>query len=174
MKYIVTFDVDKGAYLKFLNFTVKRACQTQSQFKAFAINLVAWLFITVFFMFIFQSFTSKVSSIDLSSALVGALPFCLIIGYSMYANFNARKFSIPNKQGIILGAKSIELTPEGITETSAVSKCHYSWSCVEEVTENSGDYYIFLDKMFALIIPSSAFVSQGSIEQFKSYINKYV
>ena len=113
-------------------------------------------------MFIFQSASSKNSNIDWASAFIGALPFCIFIGYSLHANYKVKKFSIPNSNGIILGTKTIELTSDGLFEVSSVSKCQYSWACVEEIAVNNGDYYIFLDKMYALIIPRSAFASSGS------------
>lgn len=174
MKFTASFEVERDTYQNFVKFAVKRAFKAKSQLYAFITNFIAWLLITVFFMFIFQSTRSKVSIIDWSSALIGALPFCIVIGYFLHANYKVKKFSIPNSNGIILGTKTIVLNSDGLFESSSVSKCQYSWSSVEEVTESGGDYYIFLDKMYALIIPRDAFASSESIEQFKGCINEYV
>ena len=174
MKFITSFEVESDTYQNFVKFAVKRAFSAKNQFHAFITNFIAWLLITVFFIFIFQSASSKISNIDWASAFIGALPFCIIIGYSLHANYKVKKFSIPNSNGIILGTKTIELTSDGLLEVSSVSKCQYSWASVEEIAVNNGDYYIFLDKMYALIIPRSAFASSGSIEQFKGCINEYV
>lgn len=174
MKIDLSFEVDKELYYKFVKYSVKRASQQQNQFKAFFVNMFVWMFITVIFMLIFKSAASTLSNINWGSALIGSFPFWLIIGYSIHANYNLKKNTVPKHNGIIFGPKTLELVPEGITETGSVSKCHYSWDCVEELVEDFGDYYVYLDKMYALIIPGKAFDSPEILDEFKGCISKYV
>ncbi|MCF4009941.1 YcxB family protein [Rheinheimera sp. UJ63] len=70
--------------------------------------------------------------------------------------------------------KKPEFGTDGITEINSLGNCFYKWESVESVEDNSGDLYIFLDKLFALIIPAASFSSDTEKAELQSIMKKYV
>lgn len=108
------------------------------------------------------------------SAVIGAAPFLLLLCAYLFNVSKFKKLTIPNENGIVLGGKTLEFTPDGIKENSSLGHSFFAWTSVEEITENKGNIYIFIDKLYAVIVPASAFNAVEEAEEFKALIEKYV
>ncbi|MCC5453400.1 YcxB family protein [Rheinheimera sp. UJ51] len=172
---IKTIRVTEKDYLNFTNYAFKRLCTPQPKGGKGSIkNMIIWCILTIAFMFLFQIDSISLSSFHWPSALIVALPFTVFI-VAYYMNMRKlRQSSIPNQNGLMLGEKTIEFGTDGITEINPLGNCFYKWESVESVEDNSGDLYIFLDKLLALIIPAASFTSDIEKAELQSIVKKYV
>ncbi|WP_417705667.1 YcxB family protein [Rheinheimera aquimaris] len=172
---IKTITVTKTDYLNFTNYAFKRLCTPQPKGGiGFIKNMIIWCVLTIAFMFVFQIDSISLSSFHWPSAAIAALPFVVFI-VAYYINMRKlRQSSIPHENGLMLGEKTIEFATAGITEINPLGRCFYKWESVESVEDNSGDLYIFLDKLLALIIPASSFSSDIEKAELQSILKKYV
>ncbi|MCC5451924.1 YcxB family protein [Rheinheimera sp. UJ51] len=172
---IKTIRVTEKDYLNFTHYAFKRLCTPQPKGAiGFIKNMVIWCILTIAFMFVFQIDSISLSRFHWPSATITALPF--VVFFVVYFNnmHKLRQSSIPNQNGLMLGEKTIEFGTDGITEINPLGKCFYKWESVESVEDNSGDLYIFLDKLFALIIPAASFSSDTEKAELQSIVKKYV
>ncbi|MFA0709002.1 YcxB family protein [Vibrio sp. 10N.222.48.A3] len=172
---IKSIKITKKNYLDFSGFALKRLSSSQeSTKKNFIKSMMIGFFIAVFFM----SVAINIGRVNFSSFHLQTFLMTMILIFILFSGFiynliKIRELSVPNEGGIIIGDKTIELTEEGIHEVNPFGSCFYKWEAVESVEDNSGDVYIFVDKLAALIIPSDSFESQIEEEKLVLLIKKY-
>lgn len=172
---IKTISVTKQDYLKYTDYAFKRLCEPQQKKgSGFIKNMITWCILTIAFMFIFQINSTSFSGFHWPSALIVACPFVIFIVAYFINMRKLRQSSVPNENGLMLGVKTIEFGTEGIIEIHPLGNCFYKWESVEAVEENNGDLYIFLDKLFALIIPAASFSSDIEKADFQAVIKQHV
>jgi YcxB-like protein len=66
----------------------------------------------------------------------------------------------------VLGEHKLIITPEAITETTAVNSSTWSWSGVPNVSENGSYIFIYVQQNLAHIVPKRAFGSSAEAHQF--------
>ncbi|SEI11030.1 YcxB-like protein [Rheinheimera pacifica] len=171
---IKTIKVTKKDYLNYTDYAFKRLCKPQQmKGSGFLKIMVIWCILAMAFMFIFQIDSISLSSFHWPSAAVVAFPLVVFI-VAYYINMRKlRQSSVPNDNGLMLGEKTIEFSPDGIVEINPLGRCFYKWECVEAIEENNGDLYIFLDKLLALIIPSASFSSEMERADLQAQVEKY-
>lgn len=171
---IKTITVTEKDYFKFADYAFKRLHEPQQKgVSVFIKDMIIWLIIAMVLMFIFKLDSVSLSDLHWPSVALTAFPFMVFIIFCYINMRNLRQSSAPNKNGLMLGEKTIEFGAEGITETNSLGKCFYKWGCVEAVKENDGDLYIFLDKLLALIIPAASFASNIEKEELQAIVKKY-
>ena len=94
--------------------------------------------------------------------------FALLYNQQRYANA-----LIPNEDGLVLGHKKLLFDEDGITEMSSFGTGFYKWRAVEAFEENEGEYYIFVDRAIAIIVPENAFTDTVQQKAFCELIAKY-
>ena len=171
--------VTENDFLNYTDYAFKRlGTGQQSKGSGFLKNMLVWCVFATAFVFFFKvspiSLPLFISCFHWPSAALAAFPFVVLI---VASHINMRKFrqlSIPRDNGLMLGEKTIEFNSEGIVEISQLGNCFYKWECVEAVEENNGDLYVFLDKLLALIIPSSSFSSDAEKEKLQALIKEHI
>ncbi|WNC71002.1 YcxB family protein [Thalassotalea psychrophila] len=83
------------------------------------------------------------------------------------------KKMLPNKDGLVLGSKKIELLENGIKEESQLGYNFYNWKAVVSIEEDKNTVYVFLDKAIALIFPNSSFSSEEEKLDFLTTIQNF-
>jgi hypothetical protein len=171
---IKIINISKEDYLKYSNYAAKRLWKSKNKSSGFLRNMIAWFFLAIGFMFIFQIKATTFESFHWQSAAIAIAPFLIFI-VSYY--LNVRKFKmlcIPNENGLMIGKKTIEVNSEGITETNPLGNCFYRWEAIEAIEEHEGNIYMFVDNLLALILPPESFTSEEEKDEFKELIKKYV
>jgi len=172
---IKTVTVTKTDYVNFTNYAFKRLSASQPKGgTGFIKNMIIWCISAIAFMFVFQMDSISLSSFHWPSAAIAALPFVVFIAAYAINMRELRQLSTPKENALMLGEKTIELAPAGITEINPGGSCFYKWNSVESVEDNNGDLYIFLDKLLAVIIPASSFSSDIEKADLQSIVKKYV
>ena len=179
---IKSINVTEKNFLDYYDFALKRLPKVNpikakprvNQAKSYLKSVIVWTVLAVIIMTIFKSESVNFSSFHWQSSLVTAAPFILIIFAILFYMNKYRLLSIPKENGLMLGSKTIEFQSDGINETNSFSHCFYKWEIVEALEENKGDIYIFLDKLFALIIPSESFSTEAEKEELKVLVRKYI
>lgn len=171
---LVTFRIQKDEYKKFTKFALKRASGNKSEKKSFLANFVIWFLVAIIFMFIFQAVGKKDFEFDISTAFIVLLP--ILVGVSVYFSemLKLQKNTLPKEDGFLLSESTIEIKDDGLYASKDCATSFFSWKAVESMSVNDGDYYLFLDNMYAIIIPNSAFINENQAEEFKGLIERYV
>ena len=179
---IKSINTTEKNYLDYYDFALKRlpkaypikAKPKVNQATIFLRNVIVWTVLAVIIMTIFRSEAVNFSNFHWQSSLVTAVPFVLLIFATLIYMDKYKRLSIPKENGLMLGTKTIEFQSDGINETNSFGHCFYKWEIVEALEENKGDIYIFLDKLFALIIPSESFSTEAEKEELKVLVRKYI
>jgi hypothetical protein len=174
MNFSTNYEVSKTSFFDFMKFATARATKRASRNASPIITVVVFLVTTLFFIFLFQGGGSLFSSLNWGSVLIGAVPSILFIAVFLQQTFAMQKNMAPKDNGILLGPRELEISENGIRESHELAESLYSWNLVEEVVENNGDFYVFFDTVYALIIPSEAFSAEAELNKFKDCIDKYV
>lgn len=85
-----------------------------------------------------------------------------------------QKNTLPKEDGFLLSESTIEIKDDGLYASKDCATSFFSWKAVESMSVNDGDYYLFLDNMYAIIIPNSAFINENQAEEFRGLIERYV
>ena len=90
-------------------------------------------------------------------ALVGLL---LIVTISPFVKMLYKQSKIfqaftPKSNGVILGERTIKLTPSGISEIGTEHETFFKWSAVQRIEETSNLHLIFIDSALAIFIKKS-------------------
>ena len=80
----------------------------------------------------------------------------------------------PNENGIMIGPKEFEITPDGIKETNPYGHNFYNWDVVEKIEEVNGSIYVYVDKVLALIFNPESLKSDEYREELLSELKKHV
>ncbi|WHI53094.1 YcxB family protein [Microbulbifer sp. MLAF003] len=118
--------------------------------------LVVWLAIGLIFMSCVQFKAGKIELSPFILVIVISLAFLFYVALSRLLAVKIGECFTPNKDGIILGSKEYEITPEGIKETCQHGHSFYSWAVVEQVEEVNGAIYVFVDQALALIFTAES------------------
>lgn len=172
---IKVVNITKKDYLEYSKFALNRVCKSNNQGTfGFFKSMIIWCVLTISFMVVFQIKSINLPSLHWQSVVLTAGVFSIVvIGYL----FNINKFkkrATPNENGVMLGEKTIEFRPDGISETNRLGNCFYKWEAVEAIEEHNDNVYIFIDKLLALIVPASAFTSSEDKLQLKALLQKYL
>lgn len=171
---LITFRIQKDEYKKFTKYALKRASGNKSEKKSFLANFVIWFLMAIIFMFIFQAVGKKGLDFDIPTALIVLLPILVGVGVYFSEMLKIQKNTLPEENGFLLSESTIEIKEDGLHTSKDCSTSFFSWKTVESMSVNDGDFYLFLDNMYAIIIPNSAFTNENQAEEFRGLIEKYV
>lgn len=138
---------------------------------SFLKNVLIWFLTAFIFTSLFQHIFNGKSSIHWPTVFTITIPFMLFIFIGFIENRRVAKCYKPNENGIMLGDKEVEITDKGIKEEHPYGHNFYKWNVVESIEENNGAIYIFVDKVLALIFPSSAFEDAKLKREFLDFVN---
>lgn len=171
---LITFRIQQDDYKKFSKFALKRASNKTSEKKSFIASFMIWFLVTIVFMLIFQVVDKKSFDFDIPTAVIVLLPFLVGIGIYFAEILKVQRNTLPTDNGFLLSESTIEIKDDGLQVLKDCATSFFSWEAIESVSVNDGDYYLFLDNMYAIIIPNSAFSNNNQAEEFRAVIEKYV
>jgi hypothetical protein len=130
-----------------------------------------WLILLLsFFIAFLQTIKYKFSIFYflLNFALISLIIFLVYWLYTVLIG----KFAefLPSKNGFVLGAKTIIVDDEQITEESIDSIMSLKWSRVKSIDETSNLILIFIDNVFSFIIPKRDFDSSKQEREFIEFV----
>tara|TARA_R110002012_G_C11547354_1_gene602066 strand:- start:104 stop:622 length:519 start_codon:yes stop_codon:yes gene_type:complete len=171
---IITFQLEQKDYKKFTKFALKRACGKKNEKKSFVLNLIIWFLLAVVFMVVFQAISKKSFNFDIPTAVIVLLPFIIGAGIYLLEVLKLQKGTLPKIDGFLLSKSTIEINEDGLHASKESANSFFKWSVIESISENEGDYYLFLDNLYAIIVPGTAFTSKKQAGEFRGLIEKYV
>jgi hypothetical protein len=159
----ITLD-DYKAYVKFIQHANLKT-SPRTLFIAIAIGMIVGL--SVFFAY---------EALDLwfhpPSFFVGLIFIYFII---KLASALSRKKFWPQKDGIVLGARTLTLNDDGINLFTDTYNSSTKWQGIRSVAETKTHFFIMLDNLTGYIIPKRAFSNEASMQEFVSiFDNKSV
>lgn len=104
--------------------------------------------------------------------LIVSMPFIVFIVAFITIIKGIEKSSILKENGLTVGKHKIEITEDGITDTTDLGHFFHNWTAVDEVVTYQGNIYVLLDGMFAHIFPASNFSSEAERESLAQLINE--
>lgn len=171
---LITFTLELEAYKKFNKFALKQASGNKNEKKSFLVNFIVWLLVAIVFMFIFQAMGNKRFNFDYTTAFIVLLPVTVGVVIYFYEMRKLQRNVLPENDGFLFSESTVEINEEGLKATKSNAQSFFSWNSIVSVRENEGDFYLFLDNMYAIIIPSSAFSGIEQADEFRGMINKYL
>ena len=171
---LISFRLEQEEYKNFTNFALKRASGNKSEKKSFLVNFVIWFLVAIVFMFIFQTIGKSDFNFDLSTAIIVLLPVLVGVSVYFYEMQKIQKNILPKVDGFLLSESTIEIREDGLHASKEHATSFFNWNSIESVSENNGDFYLFLDNIYAIIIPYSAFTSSRQADEFRGLIKRYV
>jgi hypothetical protein len=136
------------------------------------INLLIWFILAAGILTVIKKLDFSFFQLHWPTAFVVAIAFFIFIVVFIIEFKMLSKASMPTKDGLIIGHREIELSAEGISETTALSTNFFKWAAVDEVALHNKNVYVFFDTALALILPSSSFFSDEARNNFVARIEK--
>lgn len=135
-------------------------------------SMILWFVVAIILTALFQLRGELMPFFHWPSALIASIPL-LAVFLGIYLVFRSYQKSMsPNDNGFVLGEKTIEFSDAGIKESGTYGYSFFLWDVVEDVVENQDDLYIFIDKLYAVIIPGDSFPSKSEKEGLKQAIEE--
>lgn len=89
----------------------------------------------------------------------------------MVQSFNK---AIPDDDGFLFIEREYWFDDEGIHETSAQGSSLIKWSAVQFIRTDGDLLYLFLDRVYAVIIPARSFASENESQQFILFVKSKI
>jgi hypothetical protein len=137
-------------------------------------NVLLWLVLAFSFMSFFQFQSGGIEKKSFTFVLKSSIPFFVYVVLSKLMESKIAQFFVPNENGIMIGPKEFEISPDGIKELHPYGYNFYHWSAVQKIEEVNGSIYVFVDKVLALIFNPESLKSDEFKQEFLSTLNKYV
>ena len=87
------------------------------------------------------------------------VPFCLWSGRRSYLKANQQR---PD----MLGLQTLDLTAEGVRQTTVNTETVMKWAIFSEVLETPQQILFFISRRHAIVVPKHAFSSQAEVASF--------
>jgi len=135
----------------------------------FILNMIALpVFVFIGFSFLTTPFQMSFSIVFILS-IVGGIVGDLLLIYRMKSQI----MKLPEDKPGLLGKHIIEISEEGIRESTSVNTGLQTWNGVLSVEQDKEYIYVFLDSMIAHIIPKRSFESIVEANQFYNKAIQY-
>lgn len=171
---LITFQPNQEEYKEFTKFALRRASGIKSKKKSFLTNFIIWFLVAIVFMFVFQALSNKNFNFDMLTAIVVLLPLLVGAGIYFYEMSKLQKNTLPKVDGFLLTESTLEIKEDGIHASNKYAKSFFKWEAIESVSQNGNVHYLFLDNVYAIIVPNSAFANANEADEFRGLIEKYV
>jgi hypothetical protein len=137
------------------------------------LKLLSWIFLALIFCVGFNYYYTEGSKQGLMFLIVGCcvgwISFAII--YMQYFKQVQSNF-FPDSDGLVLGKRTLKITPKGIEQNNSHFSSIYNWTTVKSVIETQNVFIMLFDKALFQAIPKSIFDEKG-LSQFSSLINEY-
>ena len=111
--------------------------------------------------------------ISWSSFLSWVIPVILIVTIWYFISRRLLKRQANKENGeLITGYREVTFLEAGILYKTNVSETNFSWNAVTKLSESSKNYFLYMGKQRAIIIPKAAFKSDQMKFDFLSILEK--
>jgi len=112
--------------------------------------------------------------ISLSSLLSWVIPILLVLGiwYLIMKSMLKRQANKENGE-LITGYREVSFLETGILYKTNVSETTFSWNAVTKLSESAKNYFLYMGKQRAIIIPKGAFETNEQLKSFLNLIKQY-
>ncbi len=170
MKY--SLNISEKDFHEFYGFAIK-TLKSRSEIKSSNNNVLIFFCSAVFGIVFF----SVLKRLDIPFEVnVPFLVFVVILIATFYVYFanKIKKLSTPRKTGIAIGKQDLELDVNGITCKSKNHSSFTSWAIVVSLEETQSCFLIFIDTIFAHLVPKRSFASPEEQLEFIEYVNNQI
>ena len=123
---------------------------------------------------------SLLASLDLWRK-TGTVPWAMIGGAALFLGgacfylppTRGRIVKYTRKQPEIVMPHTISISAEWLSAKTSLSEAKYSWQRVHSVEEDAGNFYVFVSKTHAQIIPRRVFISSPQAQAFMDRARLY-
>ncbi|HUP22879.1 MAG TPA: YcxB family protein [Thermoanaerobaculia bacterium] len=91
---------------------------------------------------------------------------CAAVGLLAATGLFAAISYFPSKNRGVLGAHTVRISPDGVSETTAVNSSTWTWESVPKVAMTRRYVFIYVQQHVAHIIPKRAFESRAAATEF--------
>lgn len=78
------------------------------------------------------------------------------------------------EDGVILGDRKLDVTPEGVTASGLRDKVSYAWEVVEGVSSHGAILVVWTDWTSGIIIPRASFASSQDEREFRQLVGERI
>jgi hypothetical protein len=135
----------------------------------------SFIFITILSL-IFALVLVDFSTITFVDYIIVVLMLMMLYGMILFLTMNfslKRSGKLLHENGTVLGIKKIDISEQGIQESSENSTTMFKWNSIKEVTSDDQAIYIFVDKVAAIIIPKRHLMDITQQEELFAEVEKY-
>lgn len=136
-------------------------------------DVLLWAVLTFTLLAFFQYVDGNTSDRLFFSVVFVGLSFIGYVLLSKMIETSLAKAFAPNDNGIMIGAKTFEISADGIKESHRYGDNFYLWDAVERVETVNDTIYVFVDKALALIFNAEAFDSQDEQTALFNILQRY-
>lgn len=148
----VLIKLEVGDWLRFQSHIEKElAKNTHSWITSFWFNLVLWTALAFIFMFVFQN----AGYFHWPTAGVVAIFFIIFITLFVLKLSIIRKASAPSDNGVFVGEHQFNFDADGIKTKGHGYEASHSWSIVKRIERTNGMILIYLDTVYAYVLPEN-------------------
>ena len=169
----IKVETSKADYDAFYSFTASKVLKSYTWIPMLK-NVFLWLVLAFSFMSFFQFQSGGIGNKLFYSVLTLSISFFIYVALSKLMETKIAQCFTPNENGIMIGSKEFEITPDGIKEVHSYGYNFYDWGVVEQIEEVNGSIYVFVDKVLALIFNAESLKSDERREELLSQLKKYV
>jgi len=169
----LTVKTSKADYDAFYAYTASKVLKSYTWIPMLK-NVLLWLVLAFSFMSFFQFQSGGIEKKLFIFVLILSIPFFVYVALSKLMESKISQCFAPNENGIMIGPKEFEISPDGIKELHLYGYNFYTWNVVQQIEEVNGSIYIFVDNVLAIIFNPESLKSDEFKREFLSTLNKYV
>jgi len=166
-------ETSKADYDAFYSYTASKVLKSYMWIPMLK-NVFLWLVLAFSCMSFFQFQSGGIGNKLFFSVLTLSISFFIYVALSKLMEAKVARCFTPNENGIMIGPKEFEITPDGIKEAHPYGHNFYNWDVVEKIEEVNGSIYVYVDKVLALIFNPESLKSDEYREELLSELKKYV
>lgn len=164
----ILVSLNRTDYIRFSRYCFKNQYFSKKKTSSLPFTLFI-LFFIVACASAFKYFQATLPIIFISFLL--AVLLFITFALRMVQSFNK---AIPDDDGFLFLEREYQFDDEGIHETSAQGSSSTKWSAVKFIQTDGGLLYLFLDRVYAIIIPARSFISENESQQFILFVKSKI
>lgn len=160
--------LNRADYMKFSRYSHKNHYFTKDKTNNLPFLVLVMIFV-VACVFTFRYFNATLPII-FTSFLLAVL---LFITFALRLVQVLNK-AIPDDNGFLFTEREYCIDEEGIHEKSIHGTSLIKWSAVQYIRTDGDLLYLYLDRIYAIIIPARSFASEQASQQFIQYVKSKI
>ncbi|MGD2140892.1 MAG: YcxB family protein [Burkholderiales bacterium] len=158
----IEIDLDQSDWTKYQTFVEKTlAAESGNVSSKRWMNILLWILTIVFLLAL-----NFIERFDWPTAVYVSLVFISLFGALLFQLKDARKAFEPAVGGVFCGRHKLSFTEEGIVSSGRGYHGLHSWKLVKKIVRAEGMILIFLDTIFAYVLPESKLPNPDELYEY--------